>query len=112
MGERDVVDTMRIPVTYLANLLTAGDEAPVRLALKRLMAIRQYMRSIRVENRIDKNALEGVGLTVETASEMYNLLALARFNERFVVPTVGRTEMEGPFQGQGTCGYTDHREFR
>ena len=36
MEERDVVDTLRIPITYLANLLTAGDEAPVRLALKRL----------------------------------------------------------------------------
>ena len=71
------------------------------------MAIRQYMRSIRVENQADENALERVGLTVETAKEMYHLLALARLNERFVVPTVGRTEMEGPFQSQGSCGYPD-----
>jgi nitrate reductase beta subunit len=109
MEERDVVDTLRIPITYLANLFTAGDEAPVRLALKRLMAIRQYMRSIQVENQVDENALERVGLTVEMAKEMYHLLALARLNVRFVVPTVGRTEMEGPFQNQGSCGYPDQR---
>ncbi len=40
-----VLDRLRIPVRYLANLLAAGDEAPVRLALKKLMALRAYMRS-------------------------------------------------------------------
>jgi nitrate reductase beta subunit len=107
MEERDVVDTLRIPITYLANLLTAGDEAPVRLALKRLMAIRQYMRSIRVENQVDENSLEKVGLTADTAQQMYRLLALARLNERFVVPTVGPKQTGDPFQSQGSCGYPD-----
>jgi nitrate reductase beta subunit len=109
MEERDVVDTLRIPVTYLANLLTAGDETPVRLALKRLLAIRQYMRSIRVENQVDENSLERVGLTADTAQQMYRLLALARFNERFVVPTVGRKQTGDPFQSQGICGFPDQR---
>ena len=31
------VDSLRIPLKYLANMLTAGDEEPVRLALKRLL---------------------------------------------------------------------------
>jgi nitrate reductase beta subunit len=35
-GPLDGIDSLRIPVRYLANLLTAGDEEPVRLALKRL----------------------------------------------------------------------------
>ncbi|RLR65361.1 respiratory nitrate reductase beta chain, partial [Pseudomonas aeruginosa] len=34
------VESLRIPVQYLANLLTAGDTAPVLLALKRLLAMR------------------------------------------------------------------------
>ena len=38
------IDELRIPVAYLANLLTAGDEEPVRLALKRLAAMRAFMR--------------------------------------------------------------------
>jgi nitrate reductase beta subunit len=105
--DRDVIDTLRIPVAYLANLLTAGDEAPVRLALKRLLALRQHMRSLRVEKKEDEEALEKVGLTVETAQKMYHLLALGRLNERFVIPTAVRTEKQGPFQTQGTCGFAD-----
>ena len=38
------IDELRIPIAYLANLLAAGDEAPVRLALKRLAAMRAIMR--------------------------------------------------------------------
>jgi nitrate reductase beta subunit len=33
----DNPEVMRIPLTYLANLLTAGDEEPIRLALRRLI---------------------------------------------------------------------------
>jgi nitrate reductase beta subunit len=65
------------------------------------------MRSIRVENQVDENCLERVGLTADTAQQMYRLLALARFNERFVVPTVGRKQTGDPFQSQGSCGYPD-----
>ncbi|MBE0583724.1 MAG: nitrate reductase subunit beta, partial [Desulfofustis sp.] len=46
-GDEDIrtaVDNLRIPVQYLANLLTAGDEGPVRTALNRLAAVRAYMR--------------------------------------------------------------------
>jgi nitrate reductase / nitrite oxidoreductase, beta subunit len=107
MEGRDVVDTLRIPVTYLANLLTAGDERPVRLALKRLLAIRQYMRSIRIENQVDENCLERVGLTAGTAQQVYRLLALARLNERFVIPTAARKQSGDAFQRQGACGYPD-----
>ena len=38
------LDRMRIPVRYLANLLAAGDEEPVRSALSRLLAMRRHMR--------------------------------------------------------------------
>ncbi len=107
MEERDVVDTLRIPIVYLANLLTAGDETPVRLALKRLLAIRHYMRSIRVENKADADCLEEVELNAETAGEMYRLLAPAHFEERFVIPTADRKQRRGTFQGQGSWGYPD-----
>jgi nitrate reductase beta subunit len=106
--QTDVVDKLRIPITYLANLLTAGDKGPVRLALKRLLAIRQYMRSIRVENCVDEKAAESVGLTVEAVREMYHLLSLARLEERFVIPTAGPRGVEESFKAQGSCGYPDH----
>ncbi len=99
------IDRLRIPVTYLANLLSAGDEAPVRLALKRLAAVRQYMRSIRVEKVPDIPVLEDVGLTAEIAQEVYRLLALADLDERFVIPTVHRTDGKALYVEQGSCGF-------
>ena len=103
-GEIDLIDRLRIPVTYLANLLTAGDEQPVRLALKRLSAIRSHMRARRVENRSGTGILEDVGLTTEDAEQIYRLLALARYEERFVLPTAAR-EQSGIYAEQGRCGF-------
>src|SRR5699024_276724 len=57
------IDALRIPLRYLANLLTAGDEEPVKLALKRLLAMRVYKRAQQVEGEEDLSALEEVGLT-------------------------------------------------
>jgi nitrate reductase / nitrite oxidoreductase, beta subunit len=101
----DVIDSMRIPITYLANLLTAGDEAPVRLSLKRLMAMRMYMRSVRVKNSPDDSVLEAVGLTVESAVSMYELLSIAKFENRFVVPTMNEADKNRLYIDQGRCGF-------
>jgi nitrate reductase beta subunit len=103
----DLIDRLRIPVTYLANLLSAGDEAPIRAALKRLLAIRQYMRSIRVDKNSDEQILTSIELSKETAEEIYNLLALARFEERFVIPTKDSGN-ENAFTAQGCCGFSNN----
>ena len=100
----DLIDHLRIPVTFLANLLSAGDEAPVRLALKRLAAIRQYMRSVRVEKSADDQILKNVDLSAETAQEIYELLALARFEDRFVIPIKDNKTGE-EFSTQGCLGF-------
>ena len=89
-----LLELMRIPAKYLANLLTAGDEAPVRAALGRLMALRTFMRSVRVEKSPDLDALETAGLTRETAEEMVQLLAIAKYKDRYVIPT-GQREQTG-----------------
>jgi len=104
MNLDSLIDSLRIPITYLANLLSAGDEEPVRLVLKRLAAIRQYMRSVRVEQSVDLEVLDSVGLTVEAAQAIYRLLAIAKYDERFVVPTLRRTDGERLFKDQGRCG--------
>ncbi|MBW1980752.1 MAG: nitrate reductase subunit beta [Deltaproteobacteria bacterium] len=105
--DRNDADNMRIPLTYLANLLTAGDEAPVRLALQKLMALRTYMRSQRLEEETNLAALEKVGMTEEMAREMYQLLALAKYGDRFVLPTVKREAKEDLYQAQGSLGFVD-----
>jgi nitrate reductase / nitrite oxidoreductase, beta subunit len=102
----DLVDKLRIPITYLANMLTAGDEAPVRLALKRLMAMREYMRSVRVKNSPDEEVLQSVDLSVSSALSMYELLSIARYDNRFVIPTMSRTDETRLYRDQG-MGFPD-----
>ncbi len=52
------VESLRIPVQYLANLLTAGDTKPVLRALKRMLAMRHYKRAETVDGKVDTRALE------------------------------------------------------
>jgi nitrate reductase / nitrite oxidoreductase, beta subunit len=99
------INAMRIPIRYLANLLAAGDEAPVRVALRRLMALRAYMRSVNVDKAPDAGPLESVGLTPEAAEEMYRLLAIAKYEDRFVVPTATQDQSACLHMDQGRCGY-------
>lgn len=65
------VETLRIPVQYTANMLSAGDTGPVIRALKRMMAMRHYMRSQTVEGVTDTRAIEEVGLSIQQVEEMY-----------------------------------------
>jgi nitrate reductase beta subunit len=104
-GAAGLLDAMRIPVAYLANLLTAGDEAPIRLALQRLLALRSYMRSVRVDRQPDHRVLENAAMTAPMAEEMYRLLALAKYPERYVIPTVRRERAEDLYETRGRVGY-------
>ena len=101
-------EVMRIPLTYLANLLTAGDREPVRLALRRLMALRSYMRSKRLEGKADADVLEKVGMTEEMAQGMYRLLAIAKYKDRFVIPTVKKEKQLDLYRSQGAAGFDSH----
>ncbi len=112
VADRDImtaVDNLRIPVRYLANLLTAGDEEPVRNALKRLAAIRAYMRTMRVEKKPDETIPASVGLDSESILKMYNLLAIARLEDRFVVPTALHPDKSPLHTLQGCAGFPDYR---
>ncbi len=101
------VDSLRIPVKYLANLLTAGEEAPVLLALKRLLAMRAYKRAETVEGQLDLEVLESVGLTKKQADEMYRYLAIANYEDRYVIPSAHREDaMSEAFAERGGCGFS------
>ncbi|MCF6272601.1 MAG: nitrate reductase subunit beta [Rhodobacteraceae bacterium] len=107
--DRDMPDvkSLRIPVRYLANMLTAGDEAPVVTALERMLAMRAYMRSKTVDGVIDEGIAERVGMTAELIEDMYHIMAIANYEDRFVVPTAHR-EMDEPAEDiKGGCGFTD-----
>ena len=78
---------MRIPPGVPGRLFTAGDTAPVELALRRLAAMRSYMRDVFVDNPTNEEIPASVGMTPEKVKEMYRLLSIAKYDDRFVVPT-------------------------
>lgn len=97
---------LRIPLKYLANLLTAGDEEPVARALDRMLAMRAYMRGKSVDGRTDPAVLEQVGLTETRVQEMYRYMAIANYEDRFVVPTNHQELAEDSFDERGVCGFS------
>ena len=107
--DREIPDvrSLRIPVRYLANMLTAGDEQPVVTALERMLAMRVFMRAKTVEGVVDDSIAERVGLTAETIDEMYRIMALADYDDRFVIPTTHRENVEDAHFLRGGCGFTD-----
>ena len=106
-GEMPDVRSLRIPVKYLANMLTAGDEAPVVDALERMLAMRAYMRAKTIDGVIDENIATRVGLTKAKIEDMYKILALADYEDRFVIPTTHREQVEDAYELRGGAGFTD-----
>jgi nitrate reductase beta subunit len=100
------VSKLRIPLKYLANLLTAGDEYPVKLALERLLAMRAYMRARHVDGTEAPEVLAQVGLDKARVEEMYKILAIANYEDRFVIPTTHREYAENAFDLKSSCGFS------
>lgn len=113
-------EDLRIPIQYLANLLAGGNAQVVQDALSRLLLMRsvvrhysdsagldQYLKSelpldaIKEAPEIDE--LRALGLTPEDVCEMHSLLAIANYEDRFVIPTANR-DHEASVLKQGEQG--------
>ena len=100
------VRSLRIPVKYLANLLTAGEEAPIVTALERMLAMRAYMRAKTIDGVIDHGVAARVDLTTDAIEEMYQIMAIANYEDRFVIPTSHREGAEDALGLRGACGFS------
>ena len=98
------IESMRIPVDYLANLLAAGDSEVIRGVLRRLAAMRGYMRKRDVLGEDDPAMATAVGMSVEDIEDMYRLLAIGKYDERYVIPKAHAELGQRLMQQQGTCG--------
>ena len=105
-GDMPDVRSLRIPLKYLANMLTAGKEEPVALALERMTAMRAYMRSLTVEGVVNEGLAAKVGLTPSQIQEMYRVMAIANYEDRFVIPTAHRESNEDAYGLRGGCGFS------
>jgi nitrate reductase beta subunit len=98
------IDNMRIPIEYLANLLTAGDTEIVRGALRAMATMRIHMRNVQTGRESDPAMLKMVGHSKQSMEDMYRLLAIAKYNDRFVIPPAHREKVADLFNEQGGCG--------
>jgi nitrate reductase beta subunit len=105
-GEIPDVASLRIPLRYLANLLTAGDEAPVARALERMLAMRAFMRGRHVDGVDRPEILQQAGITQAEVEDMYRIMAIANYEDRFVIPTTHREYAEDAFDLRGSCGFS------
>jgi nitrate reductase beta subunit len=107
------IDKMRIPIKFLANLIGAGNESLVMESLKKQMAVRIYRRQKRIGDVGDakvKAVLADAGLTEEECEEIFKLVALATYQERFVIPEVHResktsVDPRTVYEKRGTIGF-------
>ena len=109
--------TRRIPTTSSARSRTCGSRSStsptcsprgtsseVRAVLQRLAAMRAYMRKREVLGETDESMPERVGLTGPELERMYRLLAIADYEDRYVIPQAHAELGERLMQEQGGCG--------
>jgi nitrate reductase / nitrite oxidoreductase, beta subunit len=110
------VDDARMPLKYLANLFSNGDEELVKTTLKKLMAVRLHRRDVTVgdlNKEMVAESLKEVGLDTEMADAVYYLTSLAKFDDRFVIPAAHReqaiemSEFTGDRKGSTGFGFTE-----
>jgi len=106
------LDDARLPVKYLANMFSAGNEEIIRPILRKLLAVRIYKRQKSVNGDIDEKTisiLEAANTNPAEAEDIYKLTTLPKLEERFVIPQYHReTAIEAwvdPLSRKGETGF-------
>ncbi len=102
------LDDLRIPLRYVANVLAAGDPAPVEESLRRMLAMRLAKRRQSLGYVGPTSAANEGGMSLDDVERLYRLLALAPYDERFVIPTARRGDA-GAGQSQHGAGVAGAR---
>ena len=75
-------------------------------ALERMLAMRGYMRAKTVDGVVDEGIAREVGLTAAQIEEMYHVMAIANYEDRFVIPTGHREDVEDMYAEKSSCGFS------
>ncbi|HZT74918.1 MAG TPA: nitrate reductase subunit beta [Terriglobales bacterium] len=89
------LESIRIPMSFLASMFTAGDEETIVKVYRKLMAGRLCLRAETVGDVPPEQvarALADAETTHEELQAIYRLTALATAEERYVIPTFLREE--------------------
>jgi nitrate reductase beta subunit len=98
------IDDLRIPIQYLANLLSAGDGEVIRRVLKRLAAMRGYMREKNLSGVGASEIAASVGMDPQAIEDMYRLLAIAKYEDRYVIPLAHKELAHELYEQRGAAG--------
>lgn len=93
-GSIPSLDTLRVPINYMAKLFSGGNRTIVADVLKKLIALRQYMRQQNLGGQADEKILQAASLDAEAAARLHRLFAIGGYNERNVIPPQQREEQE------------------
>ena len=106
------VEKARAPIAYLGKLFAAGNDAKVRYALKKQLAVRLWRRHVTVGDitaEAAQRALVEADCTSAEADAIFRLTALATFEDRFVIPPFQREMalemLDDPHEHRATAGF-------
>ena len=106
------LEAARVPIRYMASLFGAGNEDVVTEVYRKLIAVRVYKRAEKVGDVTEaegQKALAMAGITAEEAEAIFRLTALPSYEERFVVPPLGREvaieQTEDPYKHKREAGF-------
>ena len=93
------LERSRIPLRYMASLLSGGNESIIRDVYRKVVAVRVYMRAKKVKDipaeEVERALTEG---ETTAAEAIFRLTSLPTFEERIVVPPMERdTAVESMF---------------
>ena len=73
---------------------------------KKFSAMRATMRDRHVEKRENSAVLKQAGLSAAQIEDMYRTMAIANYEDRFVIPTAHREYAENAYELRGSCGFS------
>ena len=82
----------------------AGDSGVIRDVLRRLAAMRGHMRKREVLGEHDTAIASEAGMSVSDVEDMYRLLAIAKYEDRYVIPQAHAELGNRLMEQQGSCG--------
>jgi nitrate reductase beta subunit len=101
------ITALRIPVDYLAQLFTAGDVDIVAGVLLKLSAMRTHMRNRSLGQPVNDELLAQVGMEAADIENMYRLLAIAKYEHRYVIPPYFANEATALTAEMDQCSVTE-----
>ncbi len=105
------VNDLRIPVRYLANMLTAGNEDAVVKSLQKMLAMRVYMRSKLIDGYLNADILDSTDLVYNDFEEMHRYMSIANYEDRFVIPSARCDYMGDAFAYRSGVGFVTGSGF-